>query len=175
MFYYTVMVTDLIAALSKEGAAFSYIPEYYLETMADSFHSLRRINPPFPFTSDPTYKQGLTKIITSFITHLNDPRAVNPGNSLYVTRKFRNLSINYRRNGPAFAIYISSSSVQRIRRVLWKLSCSSRRWTCKDIGEGLVASFWQKILDRCHYDPASILEGIVAFQYWVACDINICR
>lgn len=78
MYKVTVFLADMFAEFST-STAFSYVPEYYLETMVDSFHALRRGVPPVPFTSDPTYRGGLMKIVTGFISYFNDSRIVNPG------------------------------------------------------------------------------------------------
>ncbi|KAL7104483.1 hypothetical protein ACP275_08G247800 [Erythranthe tilingii] len=66
-------IVQLLLVLSKEDSIFSYIPEYYLETVVDCFHVLRKSDPPFvPATK--FIKQGLTSFVTFVVTHFNDPR-----------------------------------------------------------------------------------------------------
>jgi Kip1 ubiquitination-promoting complex protein 1 len=77
MYTMTVFVAQLITSLSQRGTVFAYIPEYYMESMVDGFHSLRRTVPPLPLTSLP-YSNGLTVILCAFIRFFNDPRIVNP-------------------------------------------------------------------------------------------------
>lgn len=80
MFKVTVFLAELITALSQQDAVFAHIPEYYLESMVDGFHSLRRTVPPLPLTSPSLpYAKGLTIILCSFIRFFIDPRIVNPG------------------------------------------------------------------------------------------------
>ncbi|KAI3901074.1 hypothetical protein MKW92_036281 [Papaver armeniacum] len=54
-------------------SVFTYIPEYYLETLVDCFHALRRSEPPF-VASAVFVKQGLSSFVTFVVTHFNDPR-----------------------------------------------------------------------------------------------------
>jgi Kip1 ubiquitination-promoting complex protein 1 len=77
-------LAELITTISQQGDAFSYVPEFYMESMVDCFHSLRRAVPSLPFTSELPYTQGLAKIIHVFIAFFNDSRIVNPG--IYVTQ-----------------------------------------------------------------------------------------
>ncbi|CAN4125570.1 unnamed protein product [Withania somnifera] len=72
--YATCMwIVQLLLILSKEDSVFIYIPEYYLETLVDCFHVLRKSDPPFvPATI--FLKQGLTSFVTFVVTHFNDPR-----------------------------------------------------------------------------------------------------
>ncbi|KAL0286466.1 UNVERIFIED_CONTAM: E3 ubiquitin-protein ligase RKP [Sesamum calycinum] len=66
-------IVQLLLVLSKVDSIFVYIPEYYLETVVDCFHVLRKSDPPFvPATI--FIKQGLTSFVTFVVTHFNDPR-----------------------------------------------------------------------------------------------------
>ncbi|KAK4382985.1 E3 ubiquitin-protein ligase RKP [Sesamum angolense] len=66
-------IVQLLLVLSKVDSIFVYIPEYYLETVVDCFHVLRKSDPPFvPATI--FIKQGLTSFVTFSFTHFNDPR-----------------------------------------------------------------------------------------------------
>ncbi|XP_051140368.1 E3 ubiquitin-protein ligase RKP [Andrographis paniculata] len=72
--YATCMwIVQLLLVLSKGDPIFSYVPEYYLETLVDCFHVLRKSDPPFvPATI--FIKQGLAPFVTFIVTHFNDPR-----------------------------------------------------------------------------------------------------
>eukprot|EP00898_Chlorokybus_atmophyticus_P004629 jgi/Chlat1/5167/Chrsp33S05151 len=69
-------IVQLLLAASKRNRLFSYVPEFYVETLVESFHALRRGDPPFEPTS--TMDQGLDSIVTFLVTHFNDARIVNP-------------------------------------------------------------------------------------------------
>ncbi|XP_049387197.1 E3 ubiquitin-protein ligase RKP isoform X1 [Solanum stenotomum] len=73
MYAACMWIVQLLLILSKEDSVFLYIPEYYLETLVDCFHVLRKSDPPFvPATI--FLKQGLTSFVTFVVTHFNDPR-----------------------------------------------------------------------------------------------------
>ncbi|XP_015890975.3 E3 ubiquitin-protein ligase RKP isoform X1 [Ziziphus jujuba] len=72
--YATCMWTvQLLLVLSKLESVFVYVPEFYLEALVDSFHVLRKSDPPF-VPSSIFIKQGLTSFVTFVVTHFNDPR-----------------------------------------------------------------------------------------------------
>eukprot|EP00026_Physarum_polycephalum_P000167 Phypoly_transcript_00167.p1 GENE.Phypoly_transcript_00167~~Phypoly_transcript_00167.p1 ORF type:complete len:1267 (-),score=142.60 Phypoly_transcript_00167:838-4638(-) len=78
MYKITVFLAELITTLSHQGTEFAYMPEYYMESMVDGFHSLRR-TAPLPLTSSLSpYANGLTVILCAFICFFNDVRIVNP-------------------------------------------------------------------------------------------------
>ncbi|XP_060185646.1 E3 ubiquitin-protein ligase RKP [Lycium barbarum] len=73
MYAACMWIVQLLLILSKEDSVFIYIPEYYLETLVDCFHVLRKSDPPFvPATI--FLKQGLTSFVTFVVTHFTDPR-----------------------------------------------------------------------------------------------------
>ncbi|KAL6993093.1 RING-type E3 ubiquitin transferase [Sarracenia purpurea var. burkii] len=64
---------QLLLVVSQVDSIFLYIPEFYLETLVDCFHVLRKSDPPFvPATI--LIKQGLTSFVTFVVTHFNDQR-----------------------------------------------------------------------------------------------------
>ncbi|CAI9109263.1 OLC1v1009054C5 [Oldenlandia corymbosa var. corymbosa] len=72
--YATCMwIVQLLLTLSKFDSIFIYVPEYYLETLVDSFHVLRKSDPPF-VPSAIFMKQGLASFVTFVVMHFNDPR-----------------------------------------------------------------------------------------------------
>lgn len=84
MYKKAVFLADLLMTLSQQGSVFSFVPEYFMESMVDSFHSLRRAVPPLPFTSEFPYTQGLKKIITALVSFFIDSRIVNPGTLVHL-------------------------------------------------------------------------------------------
>ncbi|KAG1334510.1 E3 ubiquitin-protein ligase RKP [Cocos nucifera] len=72
--YATCMwVVELLLVLSNTDSIFLYVPEYYVESLVDCFHALRRSDPPF-VSSAIFIKHGLAPIITFVVKHFNDPR-----------------------------------------------------------------------------------------------------
>jgi len=57
---------------------YPFIPEFYLETVIDSFHALRRADPPFLFADNPQHRSILQLFISFSITGLQDSRIINP-------------------------------------------------------------------------------------------------
>lgn len=78
MYKKTVFLAELITLLSQQGSKFSFVPEYYMESMVDCFHSLRRAVPALPLTTEAPYSSGLKTVLTSLIMCFNDTRIVNP-------------------------------------------------------------------------------------------------
>eukprot|EP01018_Ginkgo_biloba_P039209 Gb_19146 [translate_table: standard] len=76
MYAACMWIVELLLFLSKKDHIFSYIPEFYVETLVDCFHALRRSDPPFV---SPTVllQQGLSSFVTFLVTHFNDPRIAN--------------------------------------------------------------------------------------------------
>eukprot|EP01117_Protostelium_nocturnum_P008236 TRINITY_DN2939_c0_g2_i1.p1 TRINITY_DN2939_c0_g2~~TRINITY_DN2939_c0_g2_i1.p1 ORF type:complete len:1088 (-),score=416.38 TRINITY_DN2939_c0_g2_i1:26-3289(-) len=78
MFKSEVFLVELLSFASHFDPIFSYIPECYLEVLVDSFHALRRGDPPFPLCGSEEKIVQLTKIIEFLIEHFNDKRIINP-------------------------------------------------------------------------------------------------
>ncbi|XP_050204226.1 E3 ubiquitin-protein ligase RKP [Mercurialis annua] len=75
--YATCMwIVQLVLILSKVDSLFIYIPEFYLETLVDCFHVLRKSDPPF-VPSTIFIKQGLASFVTFVVTHFNDTRILS--------------------------------------------------------------------------------------------------
>ncbi len=81
MFSCIISLVTLMDFLSHFDPLFNYIPEYYLETLIDSFHALRRGDPPLAM-ADPSRVKGLMKVISFLINHFDDKRVINPGWSM---------------------------------------------------------------------------------------------
>ncbi|RID48062.1 hypothetical protein BRARA_I04608 [Brassica rapa] len=76
MYALCMWVVQLLLILSKMDSVFVYIPEFYLESLVDCFHVLRKSDPPF-VPSTTFIKQGLSSFITFVVTHFNDSRISN--------------------------------------------------------------------------------------------------
>uniref|UniRef100_A0A0A9GDP5 RING-type E3 ubiquitin transferase n=1 Tax=Arundo donax TaxID=35708 RepID=A0A0A9GDP5_ARUDO len=76
--YATCMwVVELLLVLSESKTIFQYVPEFYVESLVDCFHALRRSDP--PFVSPAVFlKQGLASFVTLVVKHFDDTRIVNP-------------------------------------------------------------------------------------------------
>ncbi|KAJ7543067.1 hypothetical protein O6H91_09G024000 [Diphasiastrum complanatum] len=76
--YATCMwVVQLLLELSKSDRVFSYVPEFYIETLVDCFHALRRSDPPY-VSSSVVLQHGLSSFVTFLVLHFNDHRIANP-------------------------------------------------------------------------------------------------
>ncbi|KAF4355134.1 hypothetical protein F8388_026059 [Cannabis sativa] len=73
MYATCIWTVQLLLILSKVDSLFLYIPEFYLESLVDCFHVLRKSDPPF-VPSSIFIKQGLASFVTFVVTHFNDPR-----------------------------------------------------------------------------------------------------
>ncbi|KAI5582324.1 hypothetical protein BDE02_07G078500 [Populus trichocarpa] len=75
--YATCMwIVQLFLVLSRVDSLFIYIPEFYLETLVDCFHVLRKSDPPFVPPAI-FIKQGLASFVTFVVSHFNDPRILS--------------------------------------------------------------------------------------------------
>ncbi|KAG7983064.1 hypothetical protein I3843_04G085400 [Carya illinoinensis] len=73
MYAMCMWIVQLLLVLSKVDSLFFYIPEFYLETLVDCFHVLRKSDPPFVAPAI-FVKQGLASFVTFVVVHFNDPR-----------------------------------------------------------------------------------------------------
>ncbi|XP_018676963.2 E3 ubiquitin-protein ligase RKP isoform X2 [Musa acuminata AAA Group] len=75
--YATCMwVVELLLVLSNTDSIFCFVPEFYLESLVDSFHALRKSDPSF-VSSAIFIKQGLASFVTFVVKHFNDPRILS--------------------------------------------------------------------------------------------------
>ncbi|KAK9062272.1 hypothetical protein SSX86_019458 [Deinandra increscens subsp. villosa] len=73
MYAACIWVSQLLLVLSKMDLVFSYVPEFYVETLVDCFHVLRKSDPPF-VPAGMFIKHGLGSFVTFVVTHFRDPR-----------------------------------------------------------------------------------------------------
>ncbi|KAJ3673347.1 hypothetical protein LUZ60_006721 [Juncus effusus] len=75
--YATCMwVVDLLLVLSESNNIFLFVPEFYIESLVDTFHALRRSDPPF-VSSAVFLKQGLSSFVTFCVRHFDDGRILS--------------------------------------------------------------------------------------------------
>lgn len=67
----------LMLACSASDTTFAYVPEFYVETLVDSFHALRRGDPPYQ-RGTTRFLAGVGSMIDFLVLHFSDPRIVNP-------------------------------------------------------------------------------------------------
>lgn len=71
MYAACMWIVQLLLTLSNSDPLFVYIPEFYLETMVDCFHVLRKSGPPFAPAAI-FINHGLTSFVTFVVTHFDD-------------------------------------------------------------------------------------------------------
>nr|AFN42812.1 E3 ubiquitin protein ligase-like protein [Marsilea vestita] len=76
MFATCMWIVQLLLMMSNRDELFSFVPEYYVETLLDCFHALRRSDPLF-VSPTALLQQGLSALITFLVTHFNDARIAN--------------------------------------------------------------------------------------------------
>ncbi|KAJ0952524.1 hypothetical protein HanPSC8_Chr02g0073251 [Helianthus annuus] len=105
MYAACICISQLLLVLSKMDLVFSYVPEFYLETLVDCFHVLRKSDPPFVSTGM-FIKQGLGSFVRSsfsmFVSYFCGYPFQRPEN------------IKHRTKRSTSAINFFISSVQRV-------------------------------------------------------------
>jgi Kip1 ubiquitination-promoting complex protein 1 len=62
----------------NRGALLPHVPAYHLESLIDSFHALRRGDPPFAPGAFAAPMPGLHSVVRLLVRHFHDDRVVNP-------------------------------------------------------------------------------------------------
>lgn len=62
----------------NRGATLPHVPAYHLESLIDSFHALRRGDPPFAPGTEDAHTPGLHSVVRLLVRHFHDDRVVNP-------------------------------------------------------------------------------------------------
>ncbi|KAI3794549.1 hypothetical protein L1987_37181 [Smallanthus sonchifolius] len=73
MYAACIWIAQLLLVLSKMDSVFSYVPEFYIETLVDCVHVLRKSDPSF-VPAGMFIKQGLNSFVTFVVTHFSDSR-----------------------------------------------------------------------------------------------------
>ncbi|KAI4330150.1 hypothetical protein MLD38_028453 [Melastoma candidum] len=73
MYAACMWTVQLLLVISQMNSIFVFIPEFYVESLVDCFHVLRKSDPPFVPPSI-FIKQGLSSLVTFLVTHFHDPR-----------------------------------------------------------------------------------------------------
>eukprot|EP01113_Clastostelium_recurvatum_P010212 TRINITY_DN15028_c0_g1_i1.p1 TRINITY_DN15028_c0_g1~~TRINITY_DN15028_c0_g1_i1.p1 ORF type:complete len:1218 (-),score=158.09 TRINITY_DN15028_c0_g1_i1:25-3678(-) len=73
----TTFLFQLLSFLSLSSPnIFRYVPEFYIETATDAFHTLKRST--YISLTDPAHRAGLNVVVSFFILHFPDVRIANP-------------------------------------------------------------------------------------------------
>ncbi|KAK6924149.1 Ubiquitin conjugation factor E4, core [Dillenia turbinata] len=123
MYASCMWVIQLLLVLSKHDSVFIYVPEFYLETVVDCFHVLRKSDPPF-VPSAIFIKQGLSSFITFIVTHFNDPR-ISSADLRDLLLQSISVLVQYREFLAAFES--NEAATQRMPRALL-LAFDNRSW-----------------------------------------------
>eukprot|EP00262_Sarcandra_glabra_P006517 TRINITY_DN18852_c0_g1_i1.p1 TRINITY_DN18852_c0_g1~~TRINITY_DN18852_c0_g1_i1.p1 ORF type:complete len:1277 (+),score=188.71 TRINITY_DN18852_c0_g1_i1:281-4111(+) len=141
MYAACMWIVQFLLIVSKVESLFVYVPEFYLESLVDSFHALRRSDPPF-VSSAIFIKQGLVSFVTFVVTHFNDPRISSADlrdlllQSISVLVQYKDYLVSFECN---------EAAIQRLPRALLS-SFDNRSWIpvtnilirlCKGSGFGL--------------------------------------
>jgi len=78
MFSSVCYMVHILEFFSHFNPLFSYIPEFYLESLIDSFHALRRGDPAFPLTDTEARCKRIAFFVQFLILHFDDKRIINP-------------------------------------------------------------------------------------------------
>ncbi|XP_073388310.1 E3 ubiquitin-protein ligase RKP [Physcomitrium patens] len=189
--YATCMwLVQLLLVLSKKDPLFVYVPEFYVETLVDSFHALRRSDPPFVPASS-LLQQGLSPLVTFLVTHINDPRIVNLDvrdillQSISVLVQYRDHLIAFERNQAAREGMVGSLLASFDNRFWISVSNILLRF-CKGSGFGALKAssngkslspYFQLLLkEKCMNDEklfASFLNRLFNTLNWTITEFSI--
>ncbi|XP_072990880.1 E3 ubiquitin-protein ligase RKP [Typha latifolia] len=187
--YATCMwAVDLLLALSDSDSLFLYIPEYYVESLVDSFHALRRSDPPF-VSSAIFIKHGLASFVTFVVKHFDDQRILSADikdlllQSISVLVQYKDYLVAFENNKEA---------VQRMPRALLS-AFDNRSWIpvtnillrlCKDSGfasskhaESSSSALFQVLLrEVCIHDEelfSSFLNRLFNMLSWAMTEFSM--
>lgn len=122
--YATCMwVVEMLLVLSNAGSIFLYVPEFYMESLVDCFHALRKCDPPY-VSSAIFIKQGLASFITFVVKHFNDPRILNTDVKDLL---LQSISVLVQYNDYMLAFESNKEAVKSLPRALL-LAFDSRSW-----------------------------------------------
>uniref|UniRef100_A0A7I4BXX7 RING-type E3 ubiquitin transferase n=1 Tax=Physcomitrium patens TaxID=3218 RepID=A0A7I4BXX7_PHYPA len=189
--YATCMwLVQLLLVLSKRDPLFSYVPEFYVETLMDSFHALRRSDPPFVSPSS-LLQQGLSPLVTFLVTHFNDVRIANPDvrdillQSISVLVQYKEHVIAFERSQAArecMAGSLLSSFDNRfwipVSNILLRLCKGSGFGAskCLSHGESFSPHFQRLLKEKCMTDErlfASFLNRLFNTLNWTITEFSV--
>lgn len=187
--YATCMwIVEMLLVLSNTESVFLYVPEYYLESLVDGFHTLRRGDPPFVPTAI-FLKQGLASFVTFVVKHFSDPRISSPDikdlllQSISVIVQYKDFMVEFENNREA---------INRLPRALL-LAFDNRSWVpvtnillrlCKGSGFGFskhaessLSGLFQVLLqETCIHDEelfSSFLNRLFNTLSWTMTEFSV--
>eukprot|EP00252_Welwitschia_mirabilis_P021316 TRINITY_DN5440_c0_g1_i1.p1 TRINITY_DN5440_c0_g1~~TRINITY_DN5440_c0_g1_i1.p1 ORF type:complete len:1320 (-),score=231.72 TRINITY_DN5440_c0_g1_i1:184-4143(-) len=186
--YATCMwLSQLLLLLSKKENIFLYVPEFYVETLVDCFHALRRSDP--PFVSPAAFlAQGLSSFVTFLVKHFDDSRIANADlrdvllQSISVLVQYKEFTVAFETN---------KTAIQRMPGALLR-SFDNRFWIpitnillrlCKGSGFGAskYSESWSKyfqvlLREKCMLDEklfACFLNRLFNTLSWTVTEFSV--
>ena len=96
----------------NRGSLLPHVPGYHLETLIDSFHALRRGDPPFAPSHSTVSKNGLHTVVRLLVRHFHDEKVVNPDirdamlQSISVLLQYKEYVLFFEQNDEALAAMV---------------------------------------------------------------------
>jgi len=175
---------------SEEGERlFSYVPEYYVDSMVDIFHALRRAEPAFAGASV-LARHGLADAISFLVKHFADKRILNPDvrdgllQSISVLLQYKEYHASFEENEEAREHMIPSLLAAFQERFWIPISnilvhlCRGRGFATKsNKGRDFQSEVFQKILhDTCKDDIemfSSFLNRLFNTLNWTITEFGV--
>ena len=189
----TYLVRLLLRISERHGKLFSYVPEAYIECVIDTFHALRRGDPPIAPTS-PLLKEGLPDIITFVVKHFNDARIIHPDSrdqllqSVSVLLQSKQYVRAFEKNAYARA-HLARSLLQNFDSRFWIPISNIILRLCRGRGFGISESglskdsadcaspFFQRLIcDTCRAEPetlVSFLNKLFNMLNWTVTEFSV--
>lgn len=190
MFATCMWIVQLLLVLSERDAIFSYVPEYYVETLLDCFHALRRSDPPF-VSPTALLQQGLSSLITFLVTHFNDTRIVNSDirdallQSISVLVQYKEHVVAFESNSAAIEV-MPAALLSAFDNRFWIPVTNILLRLCKGSGFGASKSsthgescspvFQELLRDRCIRDEklfSSFLNRLFNTLNWTITEFSV--
>lgn len=186
--YATCMwIVQLLLILSKIDQVFPYVPEFYVETLVDCFHALRRSDPPF-VPPAVLLQQGLSSFVTFLVTHFNDPRIANADlrdvllQSISVLVQYKEYMVAFERNevavermpGALLSAFDNRFWIP-VTNILLRLCKGSGFGTSKH-GESWSNLFQDLLRKKCYLDEklfASFLNRLFNTLSWTITEFSV--
>lgn len=168
---------------------FSYVPEYYVDSMVDAFHALRRAEPAFA-GANVLARHGLADAISFLVKHFADKRILNPDvrdgllQSISVLLQYKEYHASFEENQEAREHMIPSLLVAFQERFWIPISnilvhlCRGRGFATKcSKGRDFQSKVFQKILhDTCKDDAelfSSFLNRLFNTLNWTITEFGV--
>lgn len=187
--YATCMwIVEMLLVLSNKESVFLYTPEFYLESLVDCFHALRRSDPPF-VSSTIFLKQGLASFVTFVVKHFNDPRILSADikdlllQSISVLVQYKDYMVAFENNKEAVSRMpqallsaFDNRSWIPVTNILLRL-CKSSGFGSSKHAESSSSSHFQVLLrDACSNDEglfSSFLNRLFNTLSWTMTEFSV--